>query len=275
MVTSLLRILTICCLSLYTSSVLAWGNLGHRITGLVAAELLTPVARRDVELLLGDESLADAATYMDTHRDELRDRWPESPRWHYDNREVCGGQLLCRDGDCATRRLEQFQHILANKAKPRSERVLALRLVIHIIGDIHQPLHVADNHDRGGNDIWVRMYAGAERHRLHEVLDTELVRDAIDHRRDYIYARELLSTNRTHLTEWQNMDVNRWANESYAIGKQDIYQLLPQFSCNRHDGDSTTITLSPAFVQLARKDVEIQLVKAGVRISAALNASLQ
>ncbi len=56
------------------SDVLAWGNLGHRITGLVAEDLLDNDTRRQVETLLGDETLADAAVYMDTHRDELKDR---------------------------------------------------------------------------------------------------------------------------------------------------------------------------------------------------------
>lgn len=256
------------------SEVLAWGNLGHRVTGLVAQDFLDNETRRQVESLLGEETLADAAVYLDTHRDELNDRWPESARWHYDNKPVCNQSPYCRDGNCATQQIERFRRILADRTAPRNERKMALRLLVHMIGDIHQPLHMADNRDRGGNDVWVRMYSGAERKNLHYLFDTELVRDSIDHRRDYNYARDLIVTYRGEISRWQQGDMTRWANESYMIGKQDVYTQLPQFSCNLRDNRAGTITLSPAYLQRARKDIEVQLTRAGVRIAAVLNATL-
>jgi len=268
-----LRLLFIAFIALPINDALAWGNLGHRVTGLVAQDFLSAQARREVESLLGDETLADAATYMDTHRDELKDRWPESPRWHYDNRSVCNQSSYCRDGDCATQQIEHFRRVLADKTASRNDRKMALRLLIHMMGDIHQPLHMADNHDRGGNDVWVRVYAGAERKNLHYVFDTELVRDSIDHRRDYNYARDLIATYRGDIPRWQRGDVASWANESFLTGKQDVYAELPQFSCGAWN-NNRTITLSPAYMQRARKDVEVQLVKAGVRIAAVLNTTL-
>ena len=260
--------------ALHMNNAMAWGNLGHRITGFVAQELLTASARHEVESLLGDETLADAATFMDTHRDELNQRWPKSRYWHFDNKEVCGGELQCRDGNCATQQIEHFRRVLADKTVPKSERALALRLLIHMMGDIHQPLHVADNHDHGGNDIWVRMYAGAERNNLHYIFDTEFVRDDIDHERDYRFAHELILRYRADIPRWQQGDVTAWANESYAIGKQDVYLPLPQFSCGDH-GESQTLTLTSSNVERTRKDVAIQLVKAGARSAALLNTTLQ
>jgi hypothetical protein len=251
----------------------AWGNLGHRITGLVAEELLTPLAKHNVESLLGDETLADAATYMDTHRDEMRERWPESAKWHYDNREVCGDTLNCRDGNCATQQIEHFLRVLADKNSPRQQRALALRLIVHMIGDIHQPLHMADNHDRGGNDVWVRMYAGAERKRLHEIFDTALLWDNLDHQRDTYYAHELLSRYRTQIKTWQEGDVTHWADESYQLGSSMVYASLPGFSCRKDEVH--TITLPSTYALRAHQVVDIQLVKAGIRIATVLNTTLQ
>lgn len=259
--------------ALHMNTTLAWGNLGHRITGLIAEQLLSPSARQQVQSLLGDESLADVATFMDTHRDELRERWPESARWHYDNKEVCGAKLYCPDGACATQQIERFREILANKHASRQEREMALRLIVHMIGDIHQPLHMADDHDRGGNEVWVRMYPGAERRRLHEVFDTELVRDNVNHHRDYIYARELLSRTHSQISRWQHGDINSWALESYELGVKSIYDKLPDFACGKEITD--TLTLSPEYVRHAHELVAMQLAKAGARIAAVLNTTLQ
>ena len=268
-----LRILIVAFFALHAHAALAWGNLGHRITGLIAEQLLSPAARQQVQSLLGDESLADAATYMDTHRDELRERWPDSARWHYDNKEVCGARLYCRDGNCATVQIERFLRVLADKHATQQQRVMALRLVIHVIGDIHQPLHMTDDHDRGGNDVWVRMYPGAQRRRLHEVFDTALVRDNVNHHRDYIYVRELLSQTHSQISAWQHGDINSWTNESYALGVKQIYGKLPGFACGKEMTD--TLTLSPEYVRHAHELVAMQLAKAGARIAAVLNATLQ
>ena len=258
---------------LHSGTAFAWGNLGHRITGLVADEQLSAAARREVKSLLGDETLADAAIFMDTHRDELRDHWPDSARWHYDNREACDARPYCRDGNCATKQIEHFLHTLGDKRVARSQRALALRLVIHMLGDIHQPLHMADNHDRGGNDVWVRMYSGAERRRLHEMYDTELVRDNINHQRDYRYALSLIAQHRGQLHEWQQGDVTSWANESYQLGVRLVYGVLPGFACGQEL--SSTITLPTEYARHAHELVENQLIKAGVRIAAVLNSALQ
>lgn len=259
--------------ALHMNTALAWGNLGHRITGLIAEQLLSPAAHQQVQSLLGDESLADAATFMDTHRDELHEHWPDSPRWHYDNKEACGDRLYCPDGNCATVQIERFLHVLADRHASRQERTMALRLIIHMIGDIHQPLHMVDDHDRGGNDVWVRMYPGAERRRLHEVFDTELVRDNVNHHRDYIYARELLSQTHSQASGWQHGDIDSWALESYGLGVKQIYGKLPGFACGKEM--TNTLTLSPGYVRHAHELVAMQLAKAGARIAAVLNTTLQ
>jgi len=270
----LLRVCVFAVLLLVCGDTFAWGNLGHRITAEVADALLTSSAHRQVEQLLDDESLSDAAVFMDVHRDELREHWPDSPRWHYDNRPVCSGHAnYCRDGNCATSQLIRLQRILVDKQSTRAERALALRLVVHMLGDIHQPLHMSDNDDRGGNDVFVRLYAGSERRRLHEVFDTQLVQQAAQGRSAHRYAVELLNRYRAQQAMWQQGTITDWAQESHWLGTKDIYSPLPNFACTQVD--SRTITLPQSYVDHARKMVSEQLAKAGMRIAALLNATFK
>ena len=250
----------------------AWGHLGHRLTGLIAESQLSKSAREQVQMLLGDESLAAAATYMDEQRDRLKQRWPASERWHYDNQPVCGtSSRYCADDNCATRRLVRLQTLLADPHTERSERALALRLLVHILGDIHQPLHMADNADRGGNDVFVRLYAGATRYRLHEVMDTVLLKELVGAQRPRAYAQQLIERYRPQFATWQQGNMATWGQQTHLLAVNRSYGSLPGFACNTH---GATMTLPAAYVQDAKRYLPEQVTKAGVRIAAVLNAVL-
>lgn len=259
---------------LSTNTAGAWGNFGHRVTGDIAAALLNDTARRQVQQLLGNESLADAAVFMDAQRDALHQRWPDSPRWHYRNRAVCGSHDdECSDGQCVTRQAERFRRLLADRRASHQERALALRLLVHMLGDLHQPLHTADNDDRGGNDVYVRLYAGAERRRLHEVFDTAIIVQAAGGRSDRQYAALLLDRYRAQLASWQQSDIDNWMQEAHRLGASQVYAPLPGFAC--HATNSRTITLPPDYLQRARRYLPEQLAKAGARIAQVLNDTLR
>lgn len=258
---------------LWAPAAMAWGGLGHRITGYVAEPLLTAPARKQMQWLLGDESLATAALYMDSQRDSLRQRWPLAAQWHYDNQPVCGQAAYCPDGNCATQQLERFRKLLANRQASRSERALALRLLVHLLGDIHQPLHLADNHDRGGNNVQVRLYPGGEPHSLHELLDTLLIQELVDGQRPRRYADELRQRYHSQLASWQRGNVGDWAQQTHQLAVTRIYGELPGFACNQNS--TQTLTLSAAYLQQARAYLPEQLARAGARIAAVLNATLQ
>ncbi|MGE0115765.1 MAG: S1/P1 nuclease [Steroidobacteraceae bacterium] len=269
---SLLHLLLLL-VALWGQNAAAWGNTGHRITGYVAESLLTPATRRQVRQLLGEESLAAAATYMDVQRMMLSERWPETERWHYDNQPVCyRQQAYCLDGNCATRQIERFRQLLADRHADKNERALALRLMIHMLGDIHQPLHMTDNHDRGGNNLYVRLYAGGERYRLHEVMDTVLLRQLIGKQRIRNYASDLRQRYHPQLHEWQQGSLNDWAQQTHQLAVTESYGGLPGFACNIEQ--NKTITLPQSYVQDARQYLPQQLARAGVRIAAVLNATL-
>lgn len=271
--TSSILILSCLLSCLWSHDAAAWGNVGHRITGLIAERLLTPTARQQVQQLLGEESLAVAATDMDTQRTTLNTRWPAADRWHYDNQPVCNANAgYCADGNCATQQIARFRKVLADKSIDRTERALALRLLIHMLGDIHQPLHMADNLDRGGNQLYVRLYAGGERYRLHEVFDTVLIKQLMGEQRISRYADGLLQRYQAQLPAWQQGNLNSWSEQTHQLAVTRTYGELPNFKCGQHD---QTLTLSNIYVASAKQYIPEQLTKAGIRIAAVLNAILQ
>jgi hypothetical protein len=264
-------LLALCLLWLHDA--VAWGTLGHRITGTVAESLLTATARRQIHVLLGDESLANAATFMDTQRAMLSERWPYADRWHYNNQPLCSNQLTpCPHGDCATKKIEEFRLLLADRRATRDERAMALRLLIHMLGDIHQPLHMADNADHGGNTVMVKLDDSGQVYNLHEVLDTLLIRELIGSQRSRDYAMSLTQRYQAHLRDWQRGTVAGWAQQSHELAVAHAYGDLPGFAC-RH-ANQQTIMLTERYLQNARQYLPEQLTRAGVRIAAVLNATL-
>lgn len=260
---------------------MAWGNAGHRVTGLIAESLLTPTAHAQVAQLLDGEGLDVATTFMDTQRGALAKRWPQSDRWHYDNVPVCQQQPYCTDGHCATQQIARFQKILSDGHATHSERALALRLLVHMLGDIHQPLHMADNQDRGGNQLYVRLQAGGEALQLHDVYDTVLVKQLQGKQTLREFARQLRLSHAANLAPWQSGTVTQWAQQTHLLARNHTYAGLPAFTCalpsarqSREQLKQQPITLSDDYLDAARNEVAVQLTKAGARIAFVLNRVL-
>src|SRR6202035_476843 len=145
----------------------AWGDLGHRVTALIAYRHLTPKARTALDALLRSDGdtltrpdFADRATWADKYRNANR----ETAAWHFINIEIdhpdlaraCFdflaqgmGQLASagRAEDCVVNKIDEFTAELRSAATTPAERLLALKFLIHFIGDVHQPLHAADHRD--------------------------------------------------------------------------------------------------------------------------------
>ena len=128
-----------------------WGAAGHRIVGLVADELFDGRSRAALRDLAGGESLADIGLWMDCERPRLHAGPPDSERWHYDDRTVCRPAATAASyfegGACASAVFSRYRAHLADHDLPRAERLLALRIVVHVLGDVHEPLHAACDTD--------------------------------------------------------------------------------------------------------------------------------
>jgi hypothetical protein len=174
-------------LSLTTAKSWAWGREGHRLTALVAEQFLTPEAKAQVVELLHKETLADVAPWADTYRVDH----PETGKWHYvdipkseakyDRNRDCPVSTTDPKSpwrDCVTDRILYFEGRLGDTSLPPSERAMALKFLVHFLGDVHQPLHAMGD-DRGGNNISVSFLGnnqcGSYKCNLHGVWDDSMI----------------------------------------------------------------------------------------------------
>jgi hypothetical protein len=290
-------VLAICAL-LYPVSGLAWGDEGHRIVGRIALPLLTSAARTQVDALLAADD--DALTAPDfVSRTVWADRWRDSDRnttkvrytatqqWHFvdieiarpDLSDACAGQRPLPEGtpasrgparDCVVDKVEQFAAELADTTLPQAERILALKYLLHFTGDLHQPLHAADNHDQGGNQVQVLYGHHHVASRLHAYWDTAVVQRI--GRDEAEVAGVLTETFAAELTVWQRGKPADWALESFAAAKNVAYALPTATVPDEHG--TPAYVLDDAYEQRAAAAAREQLAKAGSRLAALLNAAL-
>src|ERR1700722_17811224 len=133
-------------------SAFGWGVEGHALIARIAEAQLTPAVHAKVVQILGPNvSMASVASWPD----EIRRSRTETGPWHYIDIPI--GQLHldmardCPKGDCVIKKIEDFEAVLRDPSTPAEQRREALMFVIHFVGDLHQPLHDSDNHDKGGN----------------------------------------------------------------------------------------------------------------------------
>ncbi|GGY21113.1 S1/P1 nuclease [Paludibacterium paludis] len=250
---------------------LAWGQEGHRVTGYVAQSLLTTEARKQVAKLIPAADFSDLALYMDVHKSELKVTLPGSDTWHYTDLPVCkdDSEDPCPDGNCATVKIDEYAAVLADKKAPVAARRQALVFLLHMVGDIHQPLHAADHHDRGGNDIKL---SGSGANNLHSFWDTAVVRNVLNGEDEQSWASEALSANMRNIATWQKGTAADWVNESNGYARDLTYAKLPGFSCGTEYTKS--ITLPRSYITASQDLVRSQLVKGGARIAYVINRAL-
>lgn len=237
----------------------AWGKIGHRVTGAIADRYLSDDARAAIEEILGPEGLAEGSTWADFMRASPEDFWQmESSPYHYVT--IPAGQTYAEtgappQGDAITA-IHEFTRTLKDPAASREEKALALRFIVHIIGDLHQPLHAGDGTDRGGNDFAVT-YFGRETN-LHRVWDSHMIDDE---QLSYSEMTEWLAQKITpaEVADWTDINPVVWASESAAV-RDMIYPEDPD--------------LSYRYVYDHIGMVKLRLSQAGVRVAAYLNVVL-
>jgi hypothetical protein len=164
-----LRLFVLACLLLAAPLALAWGALGHRLIGEIAERHLTPAARAQVDLLLAGEpepTLAGVANWADTMRNDDPERFKRTSRWHYVNAKGggCDFELPrdCPDGDCVIAAIDKQRAILGDRGQPLAARREALKFLVHLIGDVHQPMHAGNRTDSGGNGFQISLRTDLE-----------------------------------------------------------------------------------------------------------------
>lgn len=242
----------------------AWGAHGHEIIATIALQELNPQAREQVARLLGNPAML---IHEANWADEIRDRRRETGPWHYVDIPLGAPRYLaardCPRGDCVVAQIAAAQRVLANPRQSSAARADALRFLIHLVADIHQPLHAVDNDDRGGNQV--RITVRGDRTNLHQLWDTRVVEalgfDSARAAQDI--RRSISPPQRKH---WQAGSAAAWATESHIVARDQVY---PDMQGRR------SLRLSPTYVREKIPVTRQQLAKAGVRLAWLLNTSLR
>jgi hypothetical protein len=234
----------------------AWGPIGHRAIGRIAERHLTPQAAQAVAELLAPEKLAYVPTWADDIRPEPERAKADS--WHWvtiPEGQTYESAAKNPAGD-VVEAIARFEKVLADHKAPKPERVEALKWLTHLIGDLHQPLHVGRGDDRGGNDVLV-LWMG-EPTNLHSVWDSKIIEST---QLSFSELAEMLEPpTPEQMRTWQASGPVEWARESQEL-RSGCYEL----------GDRK---LSYRYIHDHWPTVQTRLLQAGVRLAGELNRLL-
>src|SRR3954451_10860556 len=201
--------------TLTSSPPLAWGKTGHRVVAVIADTQLSGLARAHVEEILGPgESLDEAANWPDEMRSDPAAFWQKtSTPWHYVTLNGIIYDHAPPEGD-ALEALNHFRAVLQDPKASLADKQLALRFIVHLVGDLHQPLHVGKCCDKGGNDVKVTFFGKPTN--LHAVWDSQLVDD------EQLSFTELGAKLERHISpqdviDWWDINPRDWISESAEI----------------------------------------------------------
>lgn len=244
---------------------LAWGPQGHRVITRVAMTRLTPRAEKAIRALLNEgDTLVDICDWADH---EGHDVLPGSGPWHYVNVPISVARYdpkFCPDSGCVVSKIKHYRAVLADAKAPRRERQRALLMLVHLVEDVHQPLHVGDNRDHGGNDTQVRL--DREATNLHRVWDSDLIRKVGGNDRAWVDRVTPLLTPE-NVKAWSSTKVEDWADESLAAAKKAYAWPRGQ---DRPMVSGTA--LGDDYVKMADPILRDRLARASVRLADELNA---
>lgn len=254
-------ICTLAFVSFFATKVSAWGANGHRIVGAIAEHHLDADAKQQVSTILAGHSMARVSTWADEMRSSSDTFWQkQASPWHYINidsvEEFTHQHFSAKEHkhdvkDAYTAILTAMKALRSPKTSQQQQQFY-LRFLIHIIGDIHQPMHVGNAEDRGGNRIDVTFFR--EQTNLHRLWDTDLVESqklSYSEYADFLCCVDTKAINK-------DLDIKKWLIESHHLA-QDIYA-------------NTGEQVSYDYLFTYRPVMEQQLQRAGVRLAAVLNA---
>ena len=235
---------------------LFWGQTGHRVVGHIAEQYLTKKAKKEVKRVLRHETLAEVSTWMDEVRSDRN--YDYAVTWHYTT--VPDGETYETAkkeprGDVIWA-IERIVNKLKSGNLSPEEEAVNLKFLVHLVGDIHQPLHVGNGKDKGGNDLKLKyMWKNSN---LHRVWDSDMIDG-----KQFSYtelSNKINHPSKSEVKKWQAASVRDWAKESFALRAQ-VYDLP--------EGEEINLRYEYGFKNFAT--VEKRLLQAGVRLAGIIN----
>lgn len=232
-----------------------WGQTGHRVVGEIATHYLNKKAKKALSKLLDEASLA----YVSTYSDEIKSdhNFDDYNPWHYINMPLDADY----DPSKASEKGDLFQGIqkcisvLKDQRSSKEDKQFHLKLLVHFMGDLHQPMHVGREEDRGGNDIRLKWFG--RNTNLHTIWDTNII--------DYFnmsyteWASNFPSLNWEQQKSLQEGSLASWIEESQDLAGT-IYHATKEGTDLRYE-----------YTYVYKETLRTQLLKAGVRLAGILN----
>lgn len=202
----------ICLFSIISTFSLAWGVTGHRATGWIADKYLSKKARKELQKVFNGQSLAMLSTWMDEVKSDSAFDYMEE--WHWVTIPLGTSYEKSQKnpkGDVIMT-IERIVRELKSGKLTIPQQLFNIRILIHLVGDIHQPLHVGGRDDKGGNDIRVTWFG--RQTNLHRVWDSDMIDET---RLSYTeFAESLDEPSTEDIRKWQSQTVLDWAAESQS-----------------------------------------------------------
>ncbi len=239
----------------------AWGPTGHRVVAGIAQNHLTPEAAAAVKALLAPDTLVEASTWADEIRSDAS--WDHASVWHYVNLDD-GSSYVPRTitGSEASRDIYEailhFVEVLGTAASSTTERAEAVRWLVHLVGDLHQPLHVGRRVDLGGNRVEAVWHGRPTN--MHRVWDSEMIRSTRLSYSELVLSIDTASS--ADIAAWQSSSPLDWLEESLTL-RDRAYQ-VPEPST------SGSYRYSYEHLEVVRQ----RLRQAGIRLAGLLNSAL-
>lgn len=232
-----------------------WGKTGHRTVGAIADSHLNGKTKRAIKKLLHQESLAFVSTFPDEIKSD--DQYNRFSTWHYINIPLEADYDATKqhpEGDLVSG-IAHCKAVLQNKNSSDVDKAFYLRMLVHLIGDLHQPMHIGLAEDRGGNDFKVQWQFRDTN--LHSVWDSKLIDD-------YGMSYTELADNATYLSKAQVKAIQQgtvtdWVNETHQLTRT-VYATV-------NEGDNLRYDYSYTYLNVARKQLQV----AGIRLAKVLN----
>ncbi|WNH12819.1 S1/P1 nuclease [Thalassobellus suaedae] len=232
-----------------------WGSTGHRVVGEIADQYLKSKTKRKLRELLHNESLAFVSTYADDIKSDKR--YNDFYTWHYINIPLESNYEESKkneSGDLITG-IEHCIKIIKDDNSSDEDKAFYLKLLIHFIGDLHQPMHVGLAEDKGGNDFKLQWFYNDTN--LHAVWDTKMINS-------YDMSYSELAENANVLNKEQVKAIQKgslidWVNDTHKLTRQVYANVKPDENLRyRYSYDNF-------------KTVRTQLQKGGIRLAKILN----
>ena len=232
-----------------------WGQTGHRVIAQIAQEYISDNTSDSINQILNGKSLASISNYADDIKSDKN--FDKYKPWHYLNMKLDDNYkdiILNKKGD-VVQAINYCINILNDKNKSKKEKIFYLKLLVHFVGDIHQPLHVGRAKDRGGNNIKVKWFGKGTN--LHRVWDSQIIDS---HQMSYTeLSNDLHFLSLTEINKIKSDSINIWLKESQKIAKL-IYQDV-----------NTETNLGFLYKYKYLDIVKLRLLKGGIRLASILD----